>query len=76
MNFTCLSLTPFCPTQLLVKQQEVKKLIIIGEKRKFSFRGQTRLSIMLPWTVGGDGFKCGRLQRMQQTFWFQNFWCH
>lgn len=55
-------------TQYLQNSKRLKNSLCIGEKRKFFLRGQALLSIMPPWTVGGDGFKCGCLQRMQLAF--------
>lgn len=78
MNFTSpasLLIPFFVLHNYLWNNKRLKNSLCIGEKRKFFHRGQALLSIMLPWMVGGDGFKCGCLQKMQQAFWFQNFWC-
>lgn len=48
-------------THYMWNNKRLKNSLCIGGKRKFFLRGQALLSIMLPWTVGGDGFKCGCL---------------
>lgn len=61
MNFTTFFFFTYSflsPTWYSWNNKRLKKSFCIGEKRKFFARGQALLSVMLSWTVGGDGFKC------------------